>query len=78
MVPDDLSTGSLEEREKVPGHLIRERGIPIHLPPFEEFPVDVFLETEGKAPHKGPLVMAQRDPVRGLQNQGLFSRFRRI
>ena len=24
MVPDDLSAGSLEEREEVPGHLIRE------------------------------------------------------
>ena len=50
MVPDDLSAGSLEERKKVPGHMIRDRGIPVHLPPFEEIPIDVLLETEGKAP----------------------------
>jgi hypothetical protein len=34
MVPDDLSAGSLEEREEVPGHLIREYRIPVHLPPL--------------------------------------------
>ena len=54
MIAYYLSAGSLEEGEEVSGNSIRERGIPVHLPPIEEIPVDVFLETDGKAPRERP------------------------
>jgi len=59
----------LDEREEAPGHLIRDRGIPVFLPLLEEHPVDVFLEAEGKTAHKGPFVMAQGYPLLALRDQ---------
>jgi len=48
-----------DKREELPGDLIGNATGSRFLPPLEDIPVDVLLQTQRKAPHEGPLMVAE-------------------